>query len=501
MILDSLLAISTLYEHPQYMASFRGNSYASTPGSGKVPAAQTAIHIVPPALDEYHTQALKLYNRAIRGFKQRVQEGKATPLLALLSCVLFVCIEIIRDNVFAALGLFIRSTDLLKQFEAEITDEKHQGLLTLIKLMFARLGVLAATFGHPQPMDIPVEFVIAGQHTVFADMAEARTALFALMADSHAFLRDANEWKESLVTNNSAEPRSPRPTHDGTKVGTYDAFVQPSISETGRAVLPATINLRTGDGITQFYYGGIENHDDVLVDQLGQVQLDQSSPESLLEPTFDDLLERELQLQKRLGQWLDAFQWPRARLEKSEPETASYLLMYYHVSFIWLSTRLNATQSIFDDYTHHFREIVHHADIYLRTKALEKPAFTFEVGGVPPLYFAAAKCRIPSIRRKALDLLKKAPRKECMWGAESVAELVCRIIEVEEEGLGHADPECSGRCASVAVFDDNMVPSEEKRMHNLEILRNKFTEAFEMRVTRYEVVDGQVQRSIEDIPI
>ena len=73
------------------------------------------------------------------------------------------------------------------------------GLITLIKLIFTRLGVLAATFGHTLPIDVPPECVIIGQHTVFANMTDARTALFDFMADSHAFLKDTSVWKESLL--------------------------------------------------------------------------------------------------------------------------------------------------------------------------------------------------------------------------------------------------------------------------------------------------------------
>src|ERR1700761_8214755 len=102
------------------------------------------------------------------------------------------------------------------------------------------------------------------------------------------------------------------------------------------------------------------------------------------------------------------------QVEETEPETASHLLMYYHTCVVWLSTRLNATQMVFDSFTYHFREIIRHAKMYIKAKAIEQPVFTFEVGAVPPLYFTATKCRVPSIRRQALDLMSQAPGKECM---------------------------------------------------------------------------------------
>ena len=202
-ILDSLLAISTLYEHPQFLATFRDNaSPTSASNCDEVAAPQNPHFNDLPPPDEFHANALRLYNRAIRGFQQRMKEGQVTPLLALLSCALFSCIEVIRDDVFAALSLFERGNEMLNQYASTIAKQKDQAPYTLIKLLFARLGVIAATLGHPTPMDVPTESVVIGQHTVFATLADARTALFALMADSHAFIKDANRWKESFITTN-----------------------------------------------------------------------------------------------------------------------------------------------------------------------------------------------------------------------------------------------------------------------------------------------------------
>ena len=174
--------------------------------------------------------------------------------------------------------------------------------------------------------------------------------------------------------------------------------------------------------------------------------------------------------------------------------------MYYHSTFIWLSTRLSPTQAIFDEFTGHFQELVRHAEIYVNAKAIELPTFTFEVGAVPLLYLSAAKCRVPSIRRQALDLFNKAPRKECLHGAESTAEVACRLIEIEEEGLGLPEPACSGRCAT-AIIDDTILPPEDRRIHNVQLLKNILTESHEIRVTRYSGASGRVLRNIEDFPI
>jgi len=71
--MDCIVVLSTLYEHPQYLKTF-----------------QKGTPLGPPPLDRYHAQALKRFNRALFNFKATVENGKATPMLTLLSCLLFV---------------------------------------------------------------------------------------------------------------------------------------------------------------------------------------------------------------------------------------------------------------------------------------------------------------------------------------------------------------------------------------------------------------------------
>ena len=87
-----------------------------------------------------------------------------------------------------------------------------------------------------------------------------------------------------------------------------------------------------------------------------------------------------------------------------------------------------------------------------------------------------------------------------MHGAYSVAEVARRVILLEEDGLGHPFPDLSGRCAEYEI-DDSIVPSEARRVHNIDLIRNKATETHEIRITRYSEVHGYFQRNIEDVPI
>ena len=146
LVTDCLLAISTLYEHPQFMVSFRRNPYDRTPADQEVSENLQILHPdVPPPPDKYHASALQKYNQAIKQFKERMEHGSAAPHLVLTSCALFFCIEVIRDNVFAALSLVNNGMKLLKNYEPVFLDSQQADLFRMFKLMFSRLGVTAAT--------------------------------------------------------------------------------------------------------------------------------------------------------------------------------------------------------------------------------------------------------------------------------------------------------------------------------------------------------------------
>lgn len=473
-VLDSLLAISIFYEHPKYRASFR---------------------IQHPPADDSDISALKYFNRAVKTVKKQIECGAASPLLALLSCLLFICVEVIRDDVLAALTLFTKGCEMMRQFESAIAREKKDGtLLRLIKLTFTRLGVLASPFGHSGPSETLPEAVLVAEHTSFADTCEARTALFALMADSQSFVQDANLWKAWMMRTDLDDDHDSG-MHEAAVGAAFDTkavlmngglkAVDDPVSDSGHAAaLVSIFSLNNSNETSRISYK--------LSDEHGPKGYD-----------IADLTQRELRIQRRLDHWYDAFQDVRKQVKDTETETISYLLMYYHTSTIWLSTRLHTNQTVFDDYTFHFWELIRHAEIFLRSKTTQAPTFTFEVGVIPPLYFTATKCRVPSIRRRALDLMVQAPGKECMWGASTTAELVSVLIAVEENGLGLPVPDTSGRSALAlqAGGGDKLLPAEESRVHCLEILADRGSGLHAVRVTKYLPGGGVLRRRVEDFPV
>jgi hypothetical protein len=193
-------------------------------------------------------------------------------------------------------------------------------------------------------------------------------------------------------------------------------------------------------------------------------------------------------------QWFDDFK----QFYSAEDEGSCNLLMLYHVAVVVVYTAGLEQLTSFEHYTEHFREIVRLATIYNSHKS-QQDTFTLELGSIAPLYFVATKCRVPSLRRQALRLMKFGPRKESVFGAKSVAEVAGRLIAIEEESLGLPVPWLDEQGLSV---DDTVLPPEENRVHSYQILINSAARRFELRTTRFFWnTDGRRQKLVQDFPV
>jgi len=70
-------------------------------------------------------------------------------------------------------------------------------------------------------------------------------------------------------------------------------------------------------------------------------------------------------------------------------------------------------------------------------KAKMRPYFTLDIGVVAPLYDIARRCRDPHVRRRAIGLLYAYPRQEGMYNGVLAARVAERVVQIEENGLGH----------------------------------------------------------------
>lgn len=90
------IAISSLLEHPQYSTSL-----SVEPGDE---ALET---------DSAHRQALKWYNRSISRLREQIEQDAASASVALLSCI-FICVELLQNNIARALSLFQNGIKMMR---------------------------------------------------------------------------------------------------------------------------------------------------------------------------------------------------------------------------------------------------------------------------------------------------------------------------------------------------------------------------------------------------
>lgn len=67
----------------------------------------------------------------------------------------------------------------------------------------------------------------------------------------------------------------------------------------------------------------------------------------------------------------------------------------------------------------------------------QRRLFTLELGTVSPLFMIARACRDPILRRRAIRLLRKVPVREGLWDSLTAADITERIMELEEDAVGH----------------------------------------------------------------
>jgi hypothetical protein len=117
-------------------------------------------------------------------------------------------------------------------------------------------------------------------------------------------------------------------------------------------------------------------------------------------------------------------------------------------------------------------------------------SFTVDMGYIPPLYYLALKCRVPRLRRRAIELIISTPHKEGIWDGEVAAYVARQVMETEEESLIGVetnavplDP-CKNRINQVTVLLPNGVGEaatlvcERWKVRAGEVVRESWTKGF-----------------------
>ncbi|KAK4106402.1 hypothetical protein N658DRAFT_17991 [Parathielavia hyrcaniae] len=357
--------------------------------------------------EDRNSFALHQYNRAIACLLDQMRTANARPLVPLLTCVLFVCIELMQSKDRESLLHLEQGRQILNQLGRKSSAKNHE--FDLIKQhlvpIYTRLSLTSLMLGGT-PVEIPTPLkTLTEVPMVFETIEEVRYALYDCMDECLRFAKK---------------------TH---------------------------------------------------VAKLGEVPPDQMQ-----------IFEAEqYYLLRKLARFNVAFSLYRStKSHGAHAGSISLIQIHMHSTSIWVSTALSQHETAFDEHIDTFSAMIPLAAEFLDAPNKPLPSqeqqqqhssgrafdtrrfaamFTFEMHIIAPLYFVAAKCRHPVIRRAALDLLRRNPaRRENLWRANVMAAIAERMMRLEEKHLApdnypHSQhpspPELVGLWPGMSSLQDN----------------------------------------------
>ena len=188
---DAIISLSALYERPPIheTSSFR---LINGPAAVENP---------------FHQEALVWYSRSLAALQQRISQGVADLAMSLISCILFITIELLQGNRKAALALYSQGMQLLASSMDTVKGPiGHRAsvdrgfLTTVVKPIFRRLGtwvlINSDTVDHHGSFDLDVASVQSNS------IDEARNSLCGIVAemktlniDVKSYLRQRAEFR------------------------------------------------------------------------------------------------------------------------------------------------------------------------------------------------------------------------------------------------------------------------------------------------------------------
>ena len=365
-----------------------------------------------PGASSRHAFALQCYNKAIASLTASLTQGPLDGQIALVTCILFICIESLQGNERAALCLCETGSRILLGPTTTLDDDKGPHLVSgdlfrapalrgEVLPIFSRLGIMSALHGHPPRLrllypDATTDDPFTQSAPAFESIVNARGALYTLIEKIHRV--------HVIGADVKWEPQRDEDT--AVRLAAQQQELQSALQ-----------SWHTRFTLFRLHASG-------------------SPPSS-----------------------------------PHERSASSILHMHYHITSIFLSTSLDRHETSFDAHADKFRSIISEATRALDS-TLEDPIdnpkrlFTFEMGLIPPLYWTALKYRHPAGRRSAVSLLQRGPRQEGLWEAGLMTKIAKRVIELEE-GQTYSDATVSPRGEFFSW------PAEGSRVHNTAVDRGR----------------------------
>ncbi|KAI1747013.1 hypothetical protein F4782DRAFT_522753 [Xylaria castorea] len=150
--------------------------------------------------------------------------------------------------------------------------------------------------------------------------------------------------------------------------------------------------------------------------------------------------------------WLgvqELMQSKRAHLTRKEELAAAILQLNVLVTWISFEIELRHPHSpaTWDDFMDQVLEMILLGEkivSYINDSGDNTVSFGWESGYIIPVYAVATNCRDPTIRHRAIAILRSVHRQEGLWNSLLVAKAAERVMEIEETELRKADARADG---------------------------------------------------------
>jgi hypothetical protein len=117
-------------------------------------------------------------------------------------------------------------------------------------------------------------------------------------------------------------------------------------------------------------------------------------------------------------------------------QRCTLLDIYYSLASIRVGHDRTLPEKHWDAFLPDFIRLLDLAEEFIEvdSKTFTKGVVSFEAGIVVPLFETAMRCRDPRQRRRALTMLRSAPRREGVWDSLGAAAVAESAMKVEEDG-------------------------------------------------------------------
>jgi hypothetical protein len=412
---------------------------------------------------------LLAYNTAAQSVQSLQPQTSMSTHIALISCVLFICLEFLRGDIRGSLSLARSGLKLIEDFRVEGEREGRSivvgsDLFEELELIFCRLSLQSALFGK-----FSMESVHSPQETYrFASKLLDRVDV----ARNISFDSDANHADPAL-------------THDQISPSNAASF-----SSVDQAKLELFLFLHDAHAF------GVKSYESKY----------------LMAITMEQRLEH-IAIMNRFRMWQSAFQhFLEANLDCLSPEeltAAKVLRVYNHSSFIWVACSLEPYECAYDQYRDQFQTIVDLCDeivaaYFVGEDINSRKIHVSNLSIIPPLHLTAWKCRFPSIRRKAIQILGSKHWREGMFDSHHSARCFEIATRLEESGIEADAGPCfdpSGVQSLTWDQDDELLPPEWARIHHVQFDFDQADDFFQKAVFYSKPLGPQGQWLREEVSI